>query len=390
MHSRKLRALAASALAVYLAATSATAAASTAPSAQTGNLAQQKFYAGGYERPITAYNIGGYNYLRLRDLGGVLNFAVDYDAETDTIDIDAARPYTGDTYQPPGAWPQTVQATPTTQTVRIGGAPAAIGGYSIGGYNYFKLRELARALDFSVVYNGALEAVELDKSAHYFEQQGNTIVLMYHAFCETEAEAMQNPSLYTTVDRLRQNIAALRQQGFLPLSLEDYYDGKAAPDKKYFILTIDDGYMDNYTLAWPVLQEEQVHADIFSVVQDLSGGRDSHFGYDKAREMEQSGSVSIHSHNLRHVRTTAFSDDELLSMLNTSYRSLSQELRKNTLFFAYPYGDHSKTSYQLVKKAGYKLQLVQGRKFAADDMLVRMDMYYDTDIPTLIQTAVYN
>ena len=134
----------------------------------------------------------------------------------------------------------------------------------------------------------------------------------------------------------------------------------------------------------------QLHADIFCVVQDLSGGRNSHFTYDQAREMEESGYVSIYSHNLLHERATSMPSAELSSMFSTSYHSLSQELKKKTLFLAYPYGDHNKETYQLAKRAGYKLQLVQGRQFAADDILVRMDMYYNTDIDTLVQNAVYN
>ncbi|MDR3766984.1 MAG: polysaccharide deacetylase family protein, partial [Butyricicoccus sp.] len=337
-----------------------------------------------------AYNIGGYNYVRLRDFGRMLDYSVTYDEDAGTVGISSSGTYEGDRDLPEDNWPETVTAVPTGQQVLVNDAPSDIQGYEIGGYNYFKLRDLARTLDIQAIYDGAREAVELDKTAPYFEHQNNTIILMYHAFCETEEEALLSPTLYTTPERFRQNISDLLALGFEPLTLEQYYNGEADPSKKYFIVTIDDGYLNNYEIAYPLLKELNLHADIFCVVQDLSGGRDSHFTYPQAHEMEESGLVSIYSHNLIHERATSLPSAELSSMFSTAYHSLSQELKKKTIFLAYPYGDHNKETYLLAKRAGYKLQLVQGRQFAADDILVRMDMYYNTDIATLVQNAVYN
>lgn len=378
-------------LALTLAHTALAAQPANAPAAQIqGRLASQTFYVQSLQKSVHAYNIEGYNYLRLRDFGRMLNFSVDYDEDAGTVSISSSGAYDSSTEQTPAEWPETADAQPTDQQVLVNGVPSDIQGYLIGGYNYFKLRDLARALDVQAIYNGPREAVELDKTAHYFEHQNNTIILMYHAFCETEEEALLSPSLYTTPERFRQNMEDLLALGFEPLTLEQYYNGQADPDKKYFIVTIDDGYLNNYEIAYPLLQELGLHADIFCVVQDLSGGRDSHFTTAQAREMEESGFVSIYSHNLRHERATSFDSAELSSMFSTAYYSLKRDLNKSTIFLAYPYGDHNEETYLLAKRAGYKLQLVQGRQFAADDILVRMDMYYDTDIETLVQNAVYN
>ena len=46
-------------------------------------------------QPITleAYNIGGNNYFRLRDIGRIFNFATDWDAANNAIKIDTSQPY---------------------------------------------------------------------------------------------------------------------------------------------------------------------------------------------------------------------------------------------------------------------------------------------------------
>lgn len=43
---------------------------------------------------LTAYNIGGYNYIKLRDVGAAINFGVGWNAETSTISLDTAVGYT--------------------------------------------------------------------------------------------------------------------------------------------------------------------------------------------------------------------------------------------------------------------------------------------------------
>lgn len=46
-------------------------------------------------------------------------------------------------------------ATASTQKVTLDGQPVELTAYAIGGYNYFKLRDLGDALGFGVDWDGA-------------------------------------------------------------------------------------------------------------------------------------------------------------------------------------------------------------------------------------------
>ena len=59
----------------------------------TAKPSTQTFYINGQQAPLTAYLIGGSNYVRLRDIGQAVNFAVDYDAATNSVYIDSAQHY---------------------------------------------------------------------------------------------------------------------------------------------------------------------------------------------------------------------------------------------------------------------------------------------------------
>lgn len=53
-----------------------------------------KVYLDGEELSLTAYNINGNNFFKLRDLGQAIDFGVDYDAATNTVSIDTSKGYT--------------------------------------------------------------------------------------------------------------------------------------------------------------------------------------------------------------------------------------------------------------------------------------------------------
>ncbi len=62
----------------------------------TAQLSQQPIYVEG-ERvwDVTAYDIGGNNYVKLRDMGMSVGFDVVYDASTDSVHIDPTIAYSG-------------------------------------------------------------------------------------------------------------------------------------------------------------------------------------------------------------------------------------------------------------------------------------------------------
>ena len=66
----------------------------------TARPSTQTFYINGQQAPLTAYLIGGSNYVRLRDIGRAEDFGVTYDAATNTVYIDSTQPYQAETAQP--------------------------------------------------------------------------------------------------------------------------------------------------------------------------------------------------------------------------------------------------------------------------------------------------
>lgn len=127
-------------------------------------------------------------------------------------------------------------------------------------------------------------------------------ILMYHHLSEdvTNSE-MVSP------EQFEAQIRALAEAGYTGISFDELQAyvlrGEPLPEKPV-VITFDDGYRSNYTLAYPILQKYGMKATIFAI--GVSFGKDHykdtdytitpHFGADEAAEMTASGLISIQSH----------------------------------------------------------------------------------------------
>ena len=128
-----------------------------------------------------AYNIGGNNYFKLRDLAQAINgtekqFEIGYDSINRAIAVTS-----GEIYTPLGDELTTSDDTSNQQAVLssakvyIDGTEAALTAYNIDGYNYFKLRDVAATIDFGVVYDEATRNIGIDTTTGYVSDSETTI-----------------------------------------------------------------------------------------------------------------------------------------------------------------------------------------------------------------------
>lgn len=130
----------------------------------------------------------------------------------------------------------------------------------------------------------------------------NVPILMYHHFA-----AEGDDATVITPQSFRAQLEAIRDAGYHAVSMQELYDyvyrGMELPEKP-FCITIDDGYLSNYEIAYPILQEFQMKATIFcigysfgaSYYKDTNHTITPHFNFNQAKEMIASGLISIQCH----------------------------------------------------------------------------------------------
>lgn len=147
-----------------------TGAVTPAPSVKTAQPTSDALTANGVLQNPTVYNIDGNNYFKIRDLAAILNgtekqFSVGYDATLKSVTVTTGQSYdklpTDLTGAPTGG---SKTAVVSTDTIYIDGKKVDAQVYMIGGNNYFKLRDLGKALDFYVGWSqGRGVFIETDK-----------------------------------------------------------------------------------------------------------------------------------------------------------------------------------------------------------------------------------
>ena len=142
----------------------------------------------GEEVAPQGYNINDNNYYKLRDIAYILSgtdsqFNVTWEAETDRILVTS-----GEAYQTVGGEmsssvsTEIENCTPSDATVVIDGRTVSLTGYRINGNNYYKLRDIGEALDFSVDFDMDSRTVLISSAGSAQEEPSQTTNAVSYAF----------------------------------------------------------------------------------------------------------------------------------------------------------------------------------------------------------------
>jgi peptidoglycan/xylan/chitin deacetylase (PgdA/CDA1 family) len=134
--------------------------------------------------------------------------------------------------------------------------------------------------------------------------------------------------------------------------LEDCYMNKKEIPRNAVLLTFDDGYLDNYTYAYPLVLRKRVPITIFLSTSEV-GTAENILTWEQVKEMYDSKLVEFSSHGANHKRLRKCSDADVVFELTNSKEILEGMVGKPVRSFCYPYGAFDKRVRRLMFKAGY-------------------------------------
>lgn len=227
----------------------------------------------------------------------------------------------------------------------------------------------------------AVKALFTDTGAAAAEEYTRDIpILMYHSVSEDTSNGNTvTPSVF------EEQIRGLLAAGYTSISpgeLLDYVEKGTPLPEKPLLITLDDGYLDNYTNAWPILEKYQCKATI--AVVGCSLGKDTyrdtdqpilpHFSAAQAKEMSDSGLITIisHSYDMHQsekyeeepqssavVRRKGESEAAYIKAFCKDYRRSVEEIERCTgkpaAAYAYPGGEFNELTEILLSQMGNKM-----------------------------------
>lgn len=179
-------------------------------------------------------------------------------------------------------------------------------------------------------------------------------ILEYHYIANNPNPADKaRDGLSVGPDKFAEQMHYLSSNGYHAISLNTYYaalKGGALPSKPV-ILSFDDGYIDFYTNAFPILKQNGLISVAF-IPTSLIGGS-YYMNWSQLEELARTGLVEFESHSLTHPNMTSLAAGELTRQLVESKQILSSHTGTPVNFFCYPYGISNTSVQQATKAAGY-------------------------------------
>lgn len=205
-------------------------------------------------------------------------------------------------------------------------------------------------------------------------------VLLYHHFDENvAADTVVSP------ERFREQMTALKNAGYTTVTLRqiaDFVDHGVPLPEKAVLITMDDGYTSNLTIAAPILEELGMCATVFLIgiyegetISPHSGNPlyPARFAYEDAAEWVEKGVLELQSHTFDMHQTAAdgFSGrDGILPLAGESDEAYRMALKADADAFsskmaerghrasinalAYPYGYFCAQAREPLEAAGIR------------------------------------
>ena len=206
-------------------------------------------------------------------------------------------------------------------------------------------------------------------------------IIMYHRVInKSENEGIYGTYIYE--DIFRKHLQYLKDKNYTVITFKDLdkigWRNRFEKGKKYIILTFDDGYKDNYDLAFPILKEFDFKATIFLMGRstynewDVKAGGEIEFplmSVEMIKEMQDYG-IEFGAHTFNHPKLNTLSNEEIEYQIVDVKKPLEEKIGKEIITFAYPYGILNDYAKKMTKKAGYTFALAtdSGSVCLSDDL----------------------
>lgn len=218
------------------------------------------------------------------------------------------------------------------------------------------------------------EMATINNTYYIGEKNLQIPIFVYHDIVADESE-IEYDYMQTTAETFEKQITGIMKLGYKPISYKDlveYKNGEKAIPKWSFLITFDDGYVGVYKYAYEIAKKYNIPMTSFAI-DDCVGTSENYYTWEQAKEMNDSGLMTIYSHGLTHAKYDEVAPKDLVTQTEHAYQSLKEKLGNEDLLkvFTYPYGLNTNEGREALAEAGYIQNLTDNRINLSD----KLDLY---------------
>ena len=176
-------------------------------------------------------------------------------------------------------------------------------------------------------------------------------ILMYHVLGTPRPDA-RFPQLFVEPSNFKAQMTWLSRHGYHAVTLRQvlrYWRSGIALPRKPIVLSFDDGYLSDYTIALPVLRRYHWPGVLNLVVNNVRPG---HITEREVRRLIAAG-WEIDAHTISHTDLTRLDPAGLRREVAGSRIRLRRMFGQRVDFFCYPFGHYNARVVAAVRAAGY-------------------------------------
>lgn len=189
---------------------------------------------------------------------------------------------------------------------------------------------------------------------------------MLHRVTEQRSEKPEQRELEVTPDWLEQKILEYKQKGYTFIPIDDLSSliahHSSLSTKRFICVTFDDGYHDNYTLAYPLLKRLNVPFTVYVTTGFIDNRLpmwwypNQHLGMsaEELRQLDVDPLCTIGAHTVSHPKLDTLSYEEQYKEIADSKLELERLLGHPIQHFSFPHGAHNEDTLAICRELEFQ------------------------------------
>ena len=207
----------------------------------------------------------------------------------------------------------------------------------------------------------------IQRKLHNILHQKQGEIWMLHRVVEQLTNNPEQRGLEVTVDWLEQKILEYKSKGYYFVSLDELpsiFNSQFSffNSHRWVCITFDDGYRDNYTLAYPLLKRLRVPFTVYVTTGFIDNKMpmwwypDERLGIstDELKALDDDPLCTIGAHTVSHPKLDTLTREQQYQEIAESQRVLESLLGHEIKHFSFPHGAHNDDTLAICRELGFQ------------------------------------